>query len=39
MKIFKSSTFWTITMYIIISLISLGVNALIIMALIKFIFG
>lgn len=39
MKIFKSKTFWEIILYTLVSLISLGISALIVIALIKYIFG
>lgn len=39
MKIFKSKIFWEILMYIITMLISLGFSVLVVMALIKYIFG
>lgn len=39
MKIFKSKMFWEILMYIITMLISLGFSVLVVMALIKYIFG
>lgn len=39
MKTFKSKIFWEILMYIITMLISLGFSVLVVMALIKYIFG
>lgn len=39
MKILKNKVFLEIVIYIICSLISLGISVLIIMALIKYIFG
>ena len=39
MKLLKSKTFWVIVTYIIVLLISLGICVLIIMALLKYVFG
>ena len=39
MKILKNKMFWEITIYIISILISLGFSVLIVMALLKYIFG
>lgn len=39
MKLFKSKTFWAITLYAISLLISIGFGVLIVLALIKFIWG
>ena len=39
MKLFKSKIFWAITLYAISLLISIGFGALIILALVKFIWG
>jgi len=39
MKILKNKMFWGITIYIISILISLGFSVLVVMALLKYIFG
>lgn len=39
MKLFKSKIFWTITLYAISLLISIGFGVLIVLALVKFIWG
>lgn len=39
MKIFKNKDFWTILISVFYLLISLGINILIVLALIKFIFN
>ena len=39
MKILKNKMFWEITIYIILLLISLGFSVLVVMALLKYIFG
>ena len=39
MKIFKNKMLWEILMYIITMLISLGFSVLVVIALIKYIFG
>lgn len=39
MKLFKSKTFWVITLYAMSLLISIGFGILVFLALVKFIWG